>query len=63
MTCPSPPCDPQGTTVSYAKLLLCFGTGADSQEARNIAVETVPLTITLPYPAWTRYKAAELGKP
>ena len=43
---------PQATTVSYVHdgLTLYFGTAADSQKARNIALcDKVSLTVTLPY--------------
>ena len=43
---------PQATTVSYVHdgVTLYFGTSADSQKARNIAInDKVSLTVTLPY--------------
>ena len=43
---------PQATTVSYVHdgLKLYFGTAADSQKARNIALnDKVSLTVSLPY--------------
>jgi len=46
---------PQATTVSYAGdgLTIYFGTGAQSQKARNLARNNkVSLTINLPYADW-----------
>ncbi|MEJ1970381.1 MAG: pyridoxamine 5'-phosphate oxidase family protein [Rhizomicrobium sp.] len=46
---------PQATTVSYIGdgIDICFGTGADSQKAKNIGrCNKVSLTINLPYADW-----------
>ena len=46
---------PQATTVGYVNdgVKIYFGTAADSQKARNIALcDKVSLTVTLPYDRW-----------
>ena len=46
---------PQATTVGYVNdgVTLYFGTAANSQKARNIALcDKVSLTVNLPYDRW-----------
>ncbi len=55
---------PQATTVGYVNdgLTLYFGTSADSQKARNIALcDKVSLTVNLPYDRWEAIQALSMG--
>jgi general stress protein 26 len=55
---------PQATTVSYASddLAIYFGTGSESQKARNIARSNkVSLTVNLPYAHWGEIRGLALG--
>ena len=55
---------PQATTVSYVHddLTLYFGTAADSQKARNIALcDKVSLTVNLPFDRWEEILALSMG--
>lgn len=55
---------PQATTVGYVNdgVTLYFGTSADSQKARNIALsDKVSLTVTLPYGRWEQILALSMG--
>jgi pyridoxine/pyridoxamine 5'-phosphate oxidase len=55
---------PQATTVSYASddLIVYFGTGHESQKARNIAhSDKVSLTVNLPYANWGEIRGLSLG--
>ena len=55
---------PQATTVSYVHdgLTLYFGTAADSQKARNIALcEKVSLTVNLPFNRWEEILSVSMG--
>jgi general stress protein 26 len=55
---------PQATTVSFVSdgLTLYFGTGAQSQKARNIARnDKVSITINCPYRSWDDIKGLSLA--
>jgi hypothetical protein len=55
---------PQATTVSYAHdgLSIYFGTGSESQKARNIvANRKVSLTVNLPYANWAEIRGLSIG--
>jgi general stress protein 26 len=55
---------PQATTVGYVNegVKVYFGTSADSQKARNIALsDKVSLTVTLPYDRWEEILALSMG--
>ena len=55
---------PQATTVGYVNdgVKIYFGTAADSQKARNIALcDKVSLTVTLPYDRWEEIRALSMG--
>jgi nitroimidazol reductase NimA-like FMN-containing flavoprotein (pyridoxamine 5'-phosphate oxidase superfamily) len=55
---------PQATTVSYVHdgVTIYFGTAANSQKARNIALcDKVSLTVTLPYDRWEEIRGLSLG--
>lgn len=55
---------PQATTVGYVNdgVKIYFGTAADSQKARNIALcDKVSLTVTLPYDRWEEIQALSMG--
>ena len=55
---------PQATTVGYVNdgVTLYFGTAADSQKARNIALcDKVSLTVALPYDRWEEIRALSMG--
>ncbi len=55
---------PQATTVGYVNdgVTVYFGTAADSQKARNIALcDKVSLTVTLPYDRWEAILALSMG--
>jgi hypothetical protein len=55
---------PQANTVSYASdgLVLYFGTGRDSQKARNIQqCRKVSLTIDVPYVDWSDIRGLSMG--
>ncbi len=55
---------PQATTVSYVHdgLTLYFGTAADSQKAKNIALcDKVSLTVNLPFHRWEEILALSMG--
>ncbi len=55
---------PQATTVSFVHdgVTLYFGTAADSQKARNIALnDKVSLTVTLPYDRTEEILALSMG--
>jgi general stress protein 26 len=55
---------PQATTVGYVNdgVTLYFGTGADTQKARNIALcDKVSLTVNLPYDRWEEIQALSMG--
>ena len=55
---------PQATTVGYVNdgVTLYFGTGADSQKARNIDLcDKVSLTVNLPYDRWEEIQALSMG--
>jgi nitroimidazol reductase NimA-like FMN-containing flavoprotein (pyridoxamine 5'-phosphate oxidase superfamily) len=55
---------PQATTVSYVNdgLIIYFGTGANSQKARNLARNRkVSITINLPYTSWDDIRGVSLA--
>jgi len=55
---------PQATTVSYVHdgVTVYFGTAADSQKARNIALcDKVSLTVNLPFDRWEEIHALSMG--
>ena len=55
---------PQATTVGFVNdgVKIYFGTSADSQKARNIALcDKVSLTVTLPYDRWEEIRALSMG--
>lgn len=55
---------PQATTVGYVNdgVKIYFGTAANSQKARNIALcDKVSLTVTLPYDRWEEIQALSMG--
>ncbi len=55
---------PQATTVGFVNdgVKVYFGTSADSQKARNIALcDKVSLTVTLPYNRWEEIQALSMG--
>ena len=55
---------PQATTVGYVNdgVKIYFGTAADLQKARNIALcDKVSLTVTLPYDRWEEIRALSMG--
>ena len=55
---------PQATTVGFVNdgVKIYFGTSADSQKARNIALcDKVSLTVTLPYNRWEEIQALSMG--
>ena len=55
---------PQATTVGYVNdgVKIYFGTAADLQKARNIALcDKVSLTVTLPYDRWEEIQALSMG--
>ncbi len=55
---------PQATTVGYVNdgVKIYFGTAANSQKARNIALcDKVSLTVTLPYDRWEEIRALSMG--
>jgi general stress protein 26 len=55
---------PQATTVSYVRdgLTIYFGTAADSQKARNIALcDKVSLTVNLPFDRWEKILGLSMG--
>ena len=55
---------PQATTVGYVHdgVKIYFGTSADSQKARNIALcDKVSLTVNLPYDRWEEILALSMG--
>jgi general stress protein 26 len=55
---------PQATTVSYVHdgLTVYFGTAADSQKARNIALcDKVSLTVNLPFDRWEEILGLSMG--
>jgi nitroimidazol reductase NimA-like FMN-containing flavoprotein (pyridoxamine 5'-phosphate oxidase superfamily) len=55
---------PQATTVGFVNdgVKVYFGTSADSQKARNIALcDKVSLTVTLPYDRWEEIRALSMG--
>ena len=55
---------PQATTVGFVHddLTVYFGTAADSQKARNIALcDKVSLTVNLPYDRWEEIQALSMG--
>jgi general stress protein 26 len=55
---------PQATTVGYVNdgVTLYFGTAANSQKARNIAIcDKVSLTVNLPYDRWETIQALSMG--
>ena len=55
---------PQATTVGYVNdgVTVYFGTSADSQKARNIALcDKVSLTVTQPYDRWDKILALSMG--
>jgi general stress protein 26 len=55
---------PQATTVGYVNdgVTLYFGTAANSQKARNIALcDKVSLTVNLPYDRWETIQALSMG--
>ena len=55
---------PQATTVGFVNdgVKIYFGTSADSQKARNIALcDKVSLTVALPYNRWEEIQALSMG--
>ncbi len=55
---------PQATTVGFVNdgVKIYFGTSADSQKAKNIALcDKVSLTVTLPYDRWEEILALSMG--
>ncbi len=55
---------PQATTVGFVNdgVKIYFGTSADSQKARNIALcDKVSVTVTLPYNRWEEIQALSMG--
>ena len=55
---------PQATTVGFVNdgAKIYFGTSADSQKARNIALcDKVSLTVALPYNRWEEIQALSMG--
>jgi general stress protein 26 len=55
---------PQATTVNYVNdgVTIYFGTGAETQKARNIAAcDKVSLTVNLPYKTWDEICGLSMG--
>jgi general stress protein 26 len=55
---------PQATTVNYVNdgVTIYFGTGAETQKARNIAAcDKVSLTVNLPYKTWDEIRGLSMG--
>jgi general stress protein 26 len=55
---------PQATTVNYVNdgVTIYFGTGAETQKARNIAAcDKVSLTANLPYKTWDEIRGLSMG--
>jgi hypothetical protein len=55
---------PQATTVSFVNegLKIYFGTGAQAQKAKNIALnDKVSVTVNLPYSKWDEIKGVSLA--